>query len=188
MAGRQSRVTGLYDAMALFEALPTAAHEELAVEMGIIGKEILAGQKAEVAKLTGALAGALSLQLLLERLKIRIGLFPGSFSKRTRSFYGRVIERGRDAQTVTVTRRIKKRRVAGNGKTSKREVIYQGASSRKRRRGPNKGTLIGSPYKMKVKAMAARPYIEQPLLQEAAELHLSEFWAQALTRAGAGNG
>lgn len=189
MAGRQSRVEGLRDAVALLEALPTAAHEELAVEMGILGKEILGGQRNDVAKDTGATAASLSVQLLLERLKVRIGSINGSSSRGSRNgFVARLIERGRDAQAVVVKRRIKKRRVAGNGKTSTRQVIYQGASSRLRRRGPNKGSPIGSPYKMRVKAMAARPYIEQPLLQDAAEIHLSEFWAQALSRAGVTNG
>jgi hypothetical protein len=187
MAGRKSRVEGLLEAQALFEALPTAAHEELAVEMGILGREILAAQKNDVAKDTGATEASLSLRLLLSKLKLQVGALSGANYRGTRKLDGlvpRLIEHGRDGQTVVVTRRVKKRRVTGNGKTSTRKVQYLGASNRLRRRGPNAGTPIGSPYKMRVKAQGARPFVAQPLLQEVAEAHLSEFWSQALTRAG----
>ncbi|MBM7407058.1 MULTISPECIES: hypothetical protein [Sphingomonas] len=153
--------------------------------MGMLGREILAAQKIDVAKDTGATEASLSLRVLFNKLKLQVGAL--GKSRGTRKLDGlvaRLIEQGRDGQTVVVTRRVKKRRATGNGKTSERKIVYGGSSDRLRRRGPNKGTPIGSPYKMRVKATAARPYIAQPLLQEAAELHLSEFWSQALARAG----
>lgn len=195
MAGRQSRIDGVTSAAALFDQLPASAEEELLVEMGILGREILGAQKADVAKDTGALQGALSLQLVAEQLRMRIGLLRGGRDAGRRNgravkaraggpFYGRIVEEGRSAQTVVVTRRVKKRRINGNGTESARTVTYLGASKRLRRRGPNKGSAIGSPYKLKVKAMKARPYVAQPLLVDAAQLHLADFWSHALTRTG----
>ncbi len=183
------KVEGLAEAYALFGQLPDAAEYELGVEMAIIGREILAAQHADVAKLTGALDAALALQLLLDRLKIRVGLLAkGGRGRRAGQggpFYGRFVEFGRSAQTVVVTRRIKKRRARGNSKNGNtRRIEYQGASTRLRRRGPNKGTPIGSPYKLRVRVRQAHPFVAQPLLQEAADLHLSDYWAKVLALAG----
>lgn len=193
---RNTDVQGLAEAYALFDQLPTAAHEEMAVELGVIARELSAAQHADVARDTGALDNALSYELLLDRLKVKVGLLRGARDARTfngRSFkaksggpfYGRFVERGRAAQTVLVTRRIKKRRVTGNGRTSKRQVSYTTPKRKLRRRSsPNAGTFIGDPYKIRVKALPARPFVAQPLLVEVAESHLSNFWADALARLG----
>jgi len=189
-------VQGLAEAYSLMDQLPTAAHEELAVELAVMARELSAAQHQDVAKATGALDAALSYQLLLDRLQIKVGLLRGareggSFNGRQRKavaggpFYGRIVEFGRKAQTVVVTRRIKKRRIRGNGRNgTTRRVIYGAASTRLRRRGPNKGTPIGSPYKLRVKARSAHPFVAQPLLQQVADNHLSEFWAGAFARLG----
>ncbi|AJP72930.1 hypothetical protein [Sphingomonas hengshuiensis] len=201
MAGRQSRVDGLDGALSYFDSVPAAARDEMAVELGIIGREILAAQHRDVAKDTGALDAALSLQVLLERLKVRIGLMRGGNSasksngraRKARAggpFYGVIVEKGRAAQTVNVTRRIKKpnRKIKGNNKNGDtRRTVFQGAQKRRRpASSPNAGTFMGTPYKMRVPAMAGRPFVEQPMLQDVAEQHLSEFWAQVLTRTGGG--
>lgn len=192
-----SKVDGLAETYSLFDQLPRAAADELAVEIAIVGRELLAAQHADVAKDTGALDGALALQLLLERLTIRVGLLKGgraaskfngraSKAKAGGPFYGRFVEFGREEQTVLVTRRIKQRRLRGNNrKGNNRRTQFGGASDRLRRRGPNRGTPIGSPYKLKVKQMGARPFVAQPLLEEASSTILSDFWANALKRLGA---
>lgn len=201
MAASPRNVQGVAEAYSLFDRLPSAAEQELGVEMVAIGREVLAAQKADVAKETGALEGALSLQAILSRLKVRIGLLKGAreaykFNGRVRRaiqggpFYGRFVEFGRRAQTVLVTRRIRaaNRRLAGNNrKGNNRRVLFTGDKTRLRRRGPNKGTPVGSAYKIRVKAMAARPFVAQPLLADAADAHLSEFWAKALERLGTGS-
>jgi hypothetical protein len=185
---RQSRVDGLSGAIALLDqSIPEAARDELAVEMGILGREVLAAQRADVARDTGSTAQALTLQLLVERLKVRIGLIRGSSSRGSRNnFVGRLIEFGRKAQTVLVTRRVKRRRIRGNGTESARRVEYLGAKKRRRpRSSPNAGSFIGDPYKLRVRAQGARPFIAQPELQGAAELQLADYWAKVLTRTGA---
>lgn len=188
-------VQGLGEAYSYLGDIEAQARDEMAVEIGIVSREILAAQKADVAKATGKLEAALTQEVLLDRLRARVGLLLGSRAagktvsgrlqkaKAGGPFYGRIVEGGRSEQTVVVTRRLK-RRVVGNGRGSKRRVIYEGASKRLRRRGPNKGTPIGSPYKMRVKAMAARPFVAQPLLIEAGEQHLAEYWSRLLGRAG----
>lgn len=190
-----SKVDGLAETYSLFDQLPQAAEDELAVEMAILGREILAAQHADVAKDTGALGAALSLQLLLDRLKIRVGLIGRdarkvngrTYKARTGGpFYGRFVEFGRSEQTVVVTRRIKQRRLKGNNRQGNtRRTQFGGASERLRRRGPNRGTPIGSPYKMRVRGMGKRPFVAQPLLHDAASSLLSDFWANALRRLGA---
>lgn len=191
-----NKVEGLAETYSLFDQLPQAAEDELAVELAIIGREILTAQHADVAKDTGALDAALSLQLLLERLKIRVGLLIGGRGagkingRRDKGraggpFYGRFVEFGRSAQTVLVTRRVKRRRVRGNNRGgNSRRTEFLSASERLRRRGPNRGSAIGSPYKMRVKGKGARPFVAQPLLQEAGSAILSDFWAKALQRLG----
>jgi len=195
---RGSTVQGLADAYSLLDHLPTAAHEELAVEMGVIARELSAAQRADVAKDTGALEAALTYQLELERLQVKVGLLSGARSARTFNgrtfkaraggpFYGRIVESGRAAQTVLVTRRIKKRKVKGNGRNGTKRRVLLTTPKRRLRRGssPNAGTFVGDPYKLRVKAKAARPFVAQPLLVEVAENHLSDFWVDALARLGA---
>ena len=85
---------------------------------------------------------------------------------------------------MVVTRRLK-RRVKGNGRNgTKRHVIYEGASKRLRRRGPNKGTPIGSPYKMRVQAKEAREFVHLPAAQEIAAQRLATFWSRVLPAEG----
>lgn len=183
----RSRIDGLGAALSMFDALPEAARDELAVEIGIISREISAAQRADVPKRTGATAGALTFELQLEQLRSRVGLLKGSSSRGSRNnFVGRMIEHGRSAQTVLVTRRVKRRRIRGNGTESKREVKYLGPKKRRRpRSSPNHGTYVGDPYKLRVKAKAPRPFVAQPMLQDAAQLHLSEYASRLLGRMGA---
>ncbi len=194
---RRDGIQGLAETYSMLNRLPSAAHEELAVELAVIARELSAAQHQDVAKDTGELDRALTYQLLLDRLKIKVGLLRGaraggSFNGRQRKavaggpFYGRIVEGGRAAQTVLVTRRIKKRKVRGNGRNgTKRRVIYQTPKRRLRRNSsPNRGTYVGDPYKIRVKAQAGRPFVAQPLLVEVAENHLSEFWANAIARTG----
>lgn len=162
MARSARDVQGLAEAYSLFDQLPGAAEQELAVEMAAIGRELLAAQRADVPKATGKLEAALTLQLLLSRLKVRVGLIGiGGRAFLGRAFYGRFVEFGRRAQTVIVTRRLKRNGRKGRSKT-------------------------GKPYKLRVNPKpGARPFVEQPFLAEVADAHLSDFWADALARIGA---
>jgi hypothetical protein len=174
---RSNQVDGLAETYALFGRIPEEAREQVGVEMARIGYEILRAQKRDVAKDTGALEAGLSLLLQLEELRVRIGLLLGGrdaykFNGRTRKsrdggpFYGRIVELGRRAQTVLVTRGLK-RKVRGNGRTSKRRVIYE-----------------GKPYSMKVKALAARPFVHRDRPEIRPEQRLAAFWSEVLSKSG----
>lgn len=190
-------IQGLAETYSLLDRLPSAAHEELAVELAVMARELSAAQHQDVAKDTGELDRALSHQLLLDRLKIKVGLLRGAraggtFNGRQRKavaggpFYGRMVEGGVAAQTVLVTRRIKKRTTRGRGRGKGVRTTYQTPQRRLRyrKKSPNRGTYVGDPYKLRVKAKSARPFVAQPLLVEVAENHLSEFWANAIARTG----
>jgi hypothetical protein len=167
-----SRVQGLAEAYSLLDAVPEAAREELAVELAIIAREdILPEQRRLVAKDTGHLESGLGIQLDLERLRVRVGLF-GIGSTRRGShddgrYYGRFVNFGRKAQTVRVERR---RRVKGRLRAS---------------RGRKRAEDIAARYKLRVKAAAARPFIQVPGAEASALKRLETFWAAVLARSGA---
>lgn len=191
---RRDAVQGLAEAYSLMDGLPGAARDELIVELGLIGRELHDAQEADAAKRTGAMASALTYRVDAEQLRLRVGLLSRQArAKRSRgrdsfygAFYAPFIEFGVAAQTVLVTRKVKKRRVTGNGKTSRREVIYSTPRKRKRyhKNRPNYGTYVGDPYKLKVKPRDAKPFVAQPLLMQVADNHLSEFWSNAIVRLG----
>lgn len=194
MSSRRDAVQGLAETYSLMDGLPGAARDELIVEMALIGRELNDAQRADAAKRTGEMASDITNRVDPEQMRMRAGLLSrqarAKRSKGRDSFYGQFyapfIEFGVAAQTVLVTRHIKKRRAAGNGKTSKRSVIYSTPKRRRRyhRNRPNYGTFVGDPYKMRVKARPARPFIGQPLLLQVADNHLSEFWSRAIARLG----
>lgn len=160
-----SKVQGLAEANAFMGAIPVAARHEFADMAGKIGRDVLAAQKRDVAKRTGKLEAGLSLALLTEQLRVKVGLL-GIKRGRSSLFYGILVETGRKAQTVLVTRRLK-RKVRGNGRNgTKRPVSYE-----------------GKPYPMQVKALAARPFIHKDRPEIRAEQRLADFWSQVVGRA-----
>lgn len=159
-----NRVDGLAEAYALFGRFPQAAEQELGAKLGEIGRDVLAAQQRDVAKRTGFLETGLSIQLLIEQLRVKVGLL--GLSKRSKYFYGRFVEFGRRAQTVLVTRHLK-RTVRGNGRNSKRRVSYE-----------------GQPYSLRVRAMAARPFVHVDRPEIRAEQRLADYWSKVKAAAG----
>lgn len=145
---------------ALFDALPSAARFELADLLGRLGRDILAEQLARVARRTGALAAGLTVALLTEQLKVRVGLL----SLRNRLFYGLIVESGRASQTVSRTRK---------------RLLPAAALKNKRRPG------VGLPKPLKVTALPARPFvrIEEAEIDRITAQPLADFWSRALARA-----
>lgn len=198
---RRDRVQGLAEANAMFDRLPDGAREQLSVELAIIGREVQQGQRALTPVDTGELAGDLALRVFQDSLKLRVGLLLGrrryGGKRRTGAagrdtYYGRFVALGREAQTVAVTRRIKSRKLKGSNRrvngvnVSPRRTIYKYDPTRLRRRGPNAGTPIGSPYKLRVRGMAARDFIRVPGAEELAVGQLAEFWSRLLDRTEGG--
>ncbi len=165
------KLRGLAEATAMMDRLPGDAEEQLGVELAIIGREILADQRALTPKDTGELAAGLSLRLFLDNLKLRVGLLgqrnkkgrnrSGRLGKRTSNlldlYYGRFVALGRSAQTVLVTRKVSRRRKAGKND-------------------------VGKPYRLRVKAKEARDFIRVPGAVDTATGQLAQFWSRLLAR------
>ncbi|CAD7336058.1 hypothetical protein FIM10_04045 [Sphingomonadales bacterium 56] len=183
-----SRLEGTEVILRRFDTLTEAAREQLGVELAIIGREYRDQQRAAAPEDTGALRAGLSVWLMLEQLRVRVGLMGqrSGQSKRRRKkvngrnygdlFYGRIIEFGRKAQTVIVQRR--RRVLADIGDGNKKRILRTS-------RGRKLAADIASTYSMKVKALPAHPFIFIPNAQEIATQRLANFWSDTLARAGA---
>ena len=154
--------------------------------LGRLGRDILAVQRARVARDTGALAAGLSSQLEREQyIRLRVGLIgsPGRSRSSRRKFeqtgyearnlgdiyYGRFVEFGVSAQTVAVTRGRKR---AATGRSYRKN---------------GRSLTVGAPYKMKVAGQQARPFVELPDsdLDQMIANRIADFWADTFAKAGA---
>lgn len=104
-AGRRRFVKGDRAFRRLLVRLPDAIRQEMIVELHVAGAEILAAQRADAPKRTGALASALSKRVSPKTLRLRVGLIGLPVNRRF--FYARIVEFGRKAKTVNATRRTK---------------------------------------------------------------------------------
>ena len=158
-------IVGLDAAERMFDAMPDAVREQLGVEVAIIARDVLALQQVRAPKDTGTLEGSLGVLLLLDQLRARVGLI----GKRN-TFYGRIIEFGRSAQTVLVQRR---RRVGGALRLSARRKRLED---------------VVATYKLRVKARAPQPFVlvPEPDLDAVADRRLADFWSQVIAHVGAG--
>ena len=164
-----ARVQGLAEAYAMFDGLPEAAREQMGVELAIIGRDFLALQQLRVPKDTGKLEAGLGVQLLLNQLRVRIGL-NGLKKGQGDLFYGRILEFGRKAQTVL----------------AKRRVSVTGKARLARQRG--RANDLVQYYAKKIGAIAPRPFVlvSDPDIDAIAAQRLADFWGQVLDKAGAG--
>lgn len=183
---------GLAEAFSTLDAIPQAAREQLEDLLSDIADDELAAQRAAVPTETGKLKRGLGIDELLEKLRVRVGLLgtesnsraagnsiidqlfanPGQRPSVPRNlgdvYYGRFVELGRKAQTVLVTRGTR-----ASGKS---------ASTRRRQAA---GLSVRRPYKMRVRAMAPRPFVHRPDAGLRSEQRIADFWSGALDRAGA---
>lgn len=162
------RVQGFADVYATFGAIPDAARGQVGVEMAIIARDVLALQEERAPVNTGALLSGLGIQLLLDQLRVRVGLI-NLTGGRASLFYGRIIEFGRHAQTVLVQRR---RRVNGKLRLLNRRKRLED---------------IVATYSLPVKARAPEPFVlvDDSVLDAIMTQRLSDFWADVLGTAGA---
>lgn len=186
-----ARLMGLEASYALFASLPDLAQAELKETLQDLAKDALEIQQSLVPQDTGTLKGALSIKEAIESLRMRIGLIgEAATSKSTKQrlareakagspgreaqsfgalFYGRIVELGRKAQTVWVTR----------GTTASPKSW----SSQKRAKAK---LTVRKPYKMQVRAMAARPFVHiESRMDAVVNNRISGFWNNLLNRGGA---
>lgn len=166
-----AKIKGARRVSRLMRKLPDALKANVATEIKLAGEQYLAAAKIDARHKTGALRRGLGMKITAKGLKVRIGIIGKALANRL--FYGRILEFGRKARTVTVHRRVG----AGAG----------GRGFFKRRSGVNR---ISSTYTMHVRARAAEPFVtkRRPALREAFRERLSDVWAKSLaTVAGVGN-
>ena len=180
MAGEAIR--GIASTVAMIDALPVAARYELADLLGKIGRDVLAAQQAAApVGATGNLRAGLTMQLLTDQLKVRVGLLgiaavsKSALRRAQRSggdprnlgdlYYGRFVEFGRKAQNAP----------------SRRKPGTSRSAVRRRLRGLLKGYVTVAPA-------AARPFVELPDadVDTAVDGRLDAFWDKLLSDAGAG--
>jgi len=151
-SGHRRRVRGDRAFRRLIRKLPEAAREEIYQMFLRGGDRILAAQRAQSP--SSRVRAALSRRVSKTSLRLRVGLIGRPINRRL--YFARILEKGRRAQIVNVTRRMK----AG-----------------------------GRPYQMRVRAMAARPYVysaQTKAIRDSMGGELGTFWDRTLARAGQG--
>lgn len=173
-----SRIKGIISTRRLLKRVPDAIRDELASTIRAAGPEL---QNAIVARTprgkTGRLVAGVSWKFYAATLRLVVG-FVGRPTNR-KLFYGRILEFGRRAQTVTVHRLSKKHR--------KQWVGRIGAGTA---RGSAKPTDLGSTYRLRVKALQPRRFVYSPTtnLRVVMNRRLNGIWDRALKRvSGAGD-
>jgi hypothetical protein len=107
-------------------------------------------------------------------MRLQVGLIGKPINRRL--FYGRIVQFGRKAQTVTVARRgVFAKTIPLGGRMNK----YKAVALKNR---------ISGTYRMRVRAMAARPFVFSPRteLRAAINKRIRDFWEGALRRAAQG--
>ncbi len=98
----RSRVLGAARVRSLFGRIEPAMRAELAKEMESAGRDLLAEMQRIAPVRTGAFERALSYKFLPNSLKLKVGLVGKAINRDI--FYAHILEFGRKAKTVSVTR------------------------------------------------------------------------------------
>jgi len=170
-AGRR-RVQGDRAFRKLIRKMPDAIRDEMVAMMETAGDQILAAQRADVARRTGALAAALTKRVLRGSMRLRVGLLGKAINRRL--FYARIVEVGRRAQTVTVSRRGA-HLAAGGRRIGRRQRALESG--------------VRGVYQLRVPAKAPRPFVRSArtkALRDTMGGRLAGFWDRTLAKAAQG--
>ena len=142
-------------------ALPEAMREEIGDALDESGRAIAAAMVERTPTRTGALRKGIKHRVLRRQMKLRVGMIDAP-KARNKLFYGRILDLGRKAQTVTVSR-----------------YVGGGASGSPRRRVK---------YLMRVRAIAPKRFVtgRYPDLRNALNEKLRGIWDRALRRISGG--
>jgi hypothetical protein len=105
MARPKRRIKGDRSFRKLLRRMPDTMRDEMVKALDDAGDMLLSEARSKVPVGTGKLQAGLSKKLLKGTLKLRVGLIGKARNRKL--FYGRIVEFGRKAQTVNVTRRMK---------------------------------------------------------------------------------
>jgi hypothetical protein len=159
-----TKLEGLDETTAIFDALPQAVQDELILILAAIGRDALAIQRRLVPTKTGALQSALNFTASLEMLRLRVGLT--DLKRRRDLWYAIIMEYGRHAGAKVVQRRPR-----GTAQVGKRRSKVQAAAR----------YLL----RAKWKALPARPFVHiDNIIDPLADAALADFWDHVKDRAG----
>jgi hypothetical protein len=96
------RVRGDRSFRRLIDKLPDSVRQMIVGQMRVTGTQVLAQQRSLAPFRTGAVKGALSMRILPNSLKLKVGILGKPLNRKL--FYAHIIEFGRKAQTVQAKR------------------------------------------------------------------------------------
>ncbi len=169
-APQRRRVKGDRAFRQLLNRMPEAMREEAISLLDKVGDDIAAAQQAEAP--SRRIRAATGKRVYRATLRMRVGLVGRPINRRL--FFARILEKGRKAQTVTVSRRG-------------RAAIA--AFGRRLSRGRKVAADVVSVYQLRVRSMAARPFIYSArvrALRASLGGRIEAFWNGALRRAAEG--
>lgn len=161
------RWSGMNRVRRILRNLPDAMQVEMGDALEDSGREIAAAMAGRTPERTGALRKGIKYRVLRKSLRLRVGLIDAP-RVRNKLFYGRILDLGRKAQTVTVRRRIAGVAQPGGGKA------LPGARVAK--------------YLMRVRGIAPKRFVtgRYPDLRAALNQRLRGIWDRALRRVAGG--
>jgi len=178
MARPRSRVRGAKTFRRILRGMPDAMRNELAGEMQQGGAELLAAMRSRAPRgATGKLASGLTAKVYPRYLRLRVGYIGKRVNSRL--FYARILEFGRRAQTVSVSRLNKGGRQAWRSRIRARQA-----------RLSRKPHDLVSVYQLRVKPLAPRRFVYGPLtnLRVVFGRRLRGAWDRALKSIAGANG
>lgn len=99
----RSSVRGIGPLRRLMKRLPDEMRNEMIVELHVLGRELVQRMIGAAPSRTGALRRGLSYKVFPKTLRLQAGLL-GTKKGRSRLFYAYILDQGRRAQEVNVTR------------------------------------------------------------------------------------
>jgi hypothetical protein len=173
-AGHRRYVQGDRAFRKLLARMPEAMRRSMVEMMDGIGSEMLAEMIAAAPSRTGALRAGLSKRVSPKTMRLRVGIIGRAVARRL--FYGRIINFGRKAQTVTVSRKGA-------------HLAIGGRSIGRRARALSAGTK--GVYRLRLSAIPANPFVTgvgRSLRRKIAGPRIDAFWGRALASAAQGAG
>lgn len=169
MARRRRAVKGAAKVRRLMKRMPEAVQREMRVSLEAAGQLLGETIRARTPRRTGELSKGIRHKVFPTTLKMQVGLI-GSKKIREGLFYGRILEFGRRAQTVRVTR----------GTT-----VSKSYSARNKRAA---GATLAKPYLLRVKAIAPMRFVTGPLVDLRAVINreIKDIWQRSLAKVAEG--
>lgn len=139
VAGHRRHIRGDRSFRKMLARLPEAERESMAAMMEELGGEMLGEMQAAAPVRTGAVRGALSMRLSRKTMRLRVGLIGRPTNRRF--YYGRIVDAGRKAQTVTARRRGKAYRLRVRARAPQPFVRGRARDLRRKVAGPRLETF-----------------------------------------------